>query len=350
MWTSEFVEPHDPFFDVDKNQYRFELNELRPNNRYAYYVEAKVFLNEKSPVNITQGLSEIAYFVTLPERPLPPFVSTKNKTETSVTLKWFHPAWDVDRLVERYEVDIYRVKDDGKEVEQRDYCVYPKVRGVTDTHKYVVESESVYFCCEAKGFQHTRFVAAYFGLDGDPDMCGEEDPECQNEFKYHMLSATTHYLKSQLLAIREEELPFLSIPLPDNPEYGDSHLRRPDEADRHPEFERTHIIQGADVSEYQFDHLIPFERYAFRVHSCNNYTGCSPYFLHFERTLRDYEADSIVITAEIMDGKNPGIVVNISPPQTPNGITVSYVIERTMGSDYEEICITNANLKRAKFK
>lgn len=349
MWTSEFVEPHDTSYDSNQKQFRFVLSDLRPNNRYAYYVEAKVSLNDKSPVNITQGLSPISFFVTLPERPLPPFVSTKNKTKTSVALKWFHPAWDIDRLVERYEVDIYRLHDDGEEVQQRDYCLHPKVRGITDTHKYIAHSESAYFCCESRGFQHTRFVAAYFGLDGDPDMCGDEDPECQNEFKFHMLSSTTHYLKSQLRAIREEELPFLSLPLPDNPEYGDSHLRRPDISERHPEFERTHIIEGPDANEYEFNDLVAFERYAFRVYACNNHTGCSPYYLHFERTLRDFEADTVVITAKKMDDTG-GIVVNISPPQVPNGMTVAYVVERSMGSNYEKICMTDENMKRANFK
>lgn len=86
------------------------VTDLRQRQRYAFYVHAKVTLANESndAYNVEQGVSEMRYFETGTRIPLPPFVYTGSKTNDSITISWFHPAWDTNRYVEEYLIDVYQ--------------------------------------------------------------------------------------------------------------------------------------------------------------------------------------------------------------------------------------------------
>lgn len=108
IWESTFIAEEDLRLDYNLKRYRHKLADLHPNTQYAYYVKAHVTVkSEETSVNVTQGQSEIQYFRTFPNIPLPPFVTTVNKTKNTINVEWFHPSWDDNSGVDRYLIDIY---------------------------------------------------------------------------------------------------------------------------------------------------------------------------------------------------------------------------------------------------
>lgn len=207
-------------------------------------------------------------------------------------------------------------------------------------------SEPVYSCCEERGHEH-RYIAPYFGLDGDPDLCGEQDPICQNTFQFHMKDSRKHlYSKHQLDAVRKEEIDMISLQLPDNPMYTSrSHLYAPNR-------KLSYFVDSKryepHIKEAVIGGLLPFERYSFQVFACNNYAGCSEYFSHFERTLRHKKADNVEFKAKLVNGTADGntIVVQIRAPKFPNGATVAYHIQIEGGKYVDHVkCLTYTQMK-----
>lgn len=276
-WYIRFI-PHtepDPTIPYNEDWVQIELGDLQPRQLYAYYVHAQVVShNETQSRSAVHGLSPMRYFTSATRRPLPPFVYTTAKTRNSITVSWFHPAWDTAHYVESYVVDLHHLPDDLERLQNgRNYCLDPKEVTPPRIVAYANFTEPAFECCERLlTNQHARFVTAHIGLDGDPDACGPQDHHCRSEAEFHVLMANeSWYTESpgRLAAVRAEELPFMMLapPEPDD-ELAQSH-RNVTEGQEAANLVQSHRVDSLSHS-FRFENLTSFERYAVRVYSCTN--------------------------------------------------------------------------------
>lgn len=337
-----------------------EVTDLWQQQQYAFYVHAKVtYDDETSSPELEQGLSTIRYFTTTVHLPLPPFVITLDKTDESVTIRWLHPGWDINRYVEMYVIDVFRIPDNLTRLQtQRNYCRDPKIKIPPRSTPYAAATEPLYDCCHSPHSVASNFLTAHYGLDGDPDACGPDDHRCRRESEYHvLLNNDTWYRISdgRLAAIRSEELPLLQLPLPDvDPTVYNypKEQRRIDETLTGADFVRTIRVDNRTEKRLIIDDLQPFQRYAFRMYACTKATECGNYYQHFERTLRAPHADTPGLTVISKAQVPKKILLGIRKPQRPNGGAVlAYEYERIAGRMLERrFCVTDLQMKQMNYE
>lgn len=318
FWQSIFV----PFGDLtrEKNYFELTLTDLKQNTQYAYYVRTQLSYKYKDQlINVTQGQSEVKYFITLPDRPRPPIVRTKHKTNESLTLEW-HPSTPEHELVHKYLIDVYEIIDDVDEIDKRNYCRNPK----TETVKKEAETPEI-VCCRDQ-----RAYLEFFQRDIN-QTCGMSDPTCEATYKFvlfhhyvekQLLNADLHREPSQRYQTRKRES-FESLMHHDGTL--DPVIRKI-ERSSNINYLHSHIIGDTTIDSIVVPNLKPFKLYAFHVFACNNIANCSDYYLHSDRTESYLYADEVLLQAFADKQRTDMITLIITPPIEPNSVTVAYEI------------------------
>lgn len=298
------------------------LTDLKQNTQYAYYVRTQLSYKIKDQlINVTQGQSQVKYFTTLPDRPRPPIVRTKHKTNESITLEW-NPSTPENELVQKHVIDVYVLIDDADEIDKRDYCQNPKEN--IDKREDVTKTPEV-ICCRDQ-----RAYLEFFQRDFN-QTCGPSDPRCESAFKFVLFH---HHVENALLMADLQKDPSERYQYKREPFESPIHhkgttdpIQRKNEADHSKVYLHSHIIDDHKTDSIVVPNLKPFHLYAFYVFACNNISNCSDYYFHSDRTESDINADDIMILSIPDEHRTDIITLNIHPPIEPNAVTVSYEIE-----------------------
>lgn len=342
-WQSKFL----PNFDANTilgkdNVFRLNLDDLRANTQYAYYVKTQVSLKTEDKVlNITQGQSGIKYFHTFPHRPIAPFVTTLTKSNDSITLTWHQPSWDDRPYIEHYTVNVYVLIDRPELLDRRDYCKDPKEPESLPIEQFHVEDRE---CCQRKVDNEPQ-REAFIGLNGANETCGENDPECTLRYGYSLefnqyRRAFGHWLSGLHAAPSIREIDYIDFPLPRYLNYEgktETSSIKPIQSQYQQYLVQRNISNM--TSHYRIDNLQPYTLYVVHFFACNPI--CSPYFMHMDRTNPNEDGDNVDLTV-IQDAVQYNTIhVKVPSPLLPNGITLTYEIERRLpNGDRVVDCIT----------
>lgn len=318
------------------------LDDLRGNTQYAYYVKTQVSLkNEDKVLNITQGQSDIKYFQTPPHRPIVPFVTTLTKSNDSITLTWYKPSWDDRPFIEHYTINVYEMVDSPELLDRRDYCRDPKepeVLPIEQYHTLVPE------CC-LKKIGNQPSLEAFIGLDGTNETCGEDDPECTLRYGYNtefnQYRRTFRQSMSGLAtASNIREIDYIDFPLPRYLNYNGKTVS-PSIKPIHSQYQLYWGQRNISnmTSHYRIEKLQAYTSYVVHFFACNSI--CSSYFVHSDRTYPIADGDNVGLTV-IQDAVQYNTIhIKISKPSMPNGLTLTYEIERLLPSGERIVdCIT----------
>lgn len=313
IWQSVFV----PFEDLKHEEGYFEmtLTDLKQYTQYAYYIRTQLSLKHQDQMlNVTQGQSQLKYFKTFPDRPRPPIVRTKAKTNTTLTLEW-HPSTPEHELIQKYFIDVYVLIDDVDEIDKRNYCRNPKE--ITDKKDDVIKTPEV-ICCRDQ-----RAYLEFFQRDFN-QTCGDSDPSCELTYEFVLFH---HHVENALLKAdpsRRYQYKQESYESPMNHKGTMDPVKRKDHSKY---YLHSHIIDDKHAENILVPNLKPFIRYAFYVYACNNISNCSDYYFHSDRTEPYIYADDTDIFVLPDEHRTDSITLIIMPPIEPNGVTVSYQIE-----------------------
>ncbi len=260
-------------------------------------------------INVLQGQSNVKYFKTLPDRPRPPIVRTRHKSNETITLEWM-PSTPEPQLVQRYIIDVYELADELKEIETRNYCNDPKVvkkRNATTVPEVI--------CCRDQ-----RAYLEFFQRDTN-QSCGHADPTCEKAFEFilfHHDVENTLRMADQLKP-PSERYQHKVMPYDD---YALDPIHRSNS-----KYLFSHIIDDNRTDSVFVPTLKPFNLYAFYVYACNTVTNCSDYYFHSERTAPSPDSDAISVTALPDKVRTDIITISIRPPNKTNSIIVAYEVE-----------------------
>lgn len=319
------------------------LTNLKQYTQYAYYIRTQLSLKHQDQLlNVTQGQSQVKYFQTLPDRPRPPIVRTKEKTNVTLTLEW-NPSTPEHEFVQKYFIDVYVMIDDVDEIDKRNYCRNPKEN--TEKKEDVVKTPEV-ICCRDQ-----RAYLEFFQRDFN-QTCGETDPSC--ELTYQFVLFHHHVEKTLLTADPSRRYQFKPMPYetPKHHEGTTDPIKRKFGADHSKYYLHSHIIDDKLPSHILVPTLKPFILYAFYVYACNHISNCSDYYFHSDRTEPYIFADNVGIVAVPDEHRTDIVTLIIEPPIEPNGVTVSYEIE---SFDYSRNivnvkCITRKDMEGMNYK
>lgn len=295
---------------------------------------------EDKVLNITQGQSDIKYFHTLPHRPIAPFVTTLVKSNDSITLTWYKPSWDDRPYIEHYTINVYVLADSPELLDHRDYCRDPKEPEVLPVEQYHTEVSD---CCSQKVDNEPSLEAFIGGAD---ETCGEDDPECTLRYGYNTEN-DQHRRKFSpsrpgLAAAPDiREIDYIDFPLPrylnfDGQTEPSSSIK-PIQG-HHQQFLMQRNISNM-TSHYKIDNLRPFTLYVVHFFACN--AICSSYFVHTERTAPNLDGDNVELTVTQDAVQYNTIHIKIPKPSMPNGITLTYELERQLPNGERIVeCIT----------
>lgn len=320
IWQSVFV----PFEDLTQDEGYFEmtLTSLKQYTQYAYYIRTQLSLKVKDQlINVTQGQSQVKYFKTLPDRPRPPIVRTKGKTNVTITLEWI-PSTPEHELVQKYFIDVYVLSDDVEEIDKRNYCLDPKEK--TDKQADVTKTPEV-ICCRDQ-----RAYLEFFQRDSN-QTCGDNDLNCELTYEFVLFH---HHVENALLTADLQKEPskryqhkLVSHESPTHHNGRTDPINRKVGSDDSKYYLHSHIIDDKHVDSVLVPNLKPFVLYAFYVYACNNISNCSDYYFHSDRTEPYRDADDITIITVPDERRTDIITLIIQPPTEPNGVTVAYEIE-----------------------
>lgn len=291
--------------------------------------------NEGNALNVSQGQSEIKYFKTKYDIPTYPIVETYSKTSDTITLNWFPIAIEPEKI-DHYKVDVFRQPDEHSFLDARNYCDEPRV----DVHvSRGIETASDTKTPECAA-EYEQWRKSHYDSD-----------DLENEWRLHRKSICTSG-NPMNIDYRTEMMKYLGYA---KSCADDSHACWSDENSDSLRFKRQihnfvnadnnndsaeiikpkldeHYLQTLKFSNTQFKatitNLLPFTTYIFLFFSCND-IDCSTYDFHFERTNSAMEADKIskvIVSNDRYDSHR--IYVDFDEPETPNGLTVAFNIEK----------------------
>ncbi|XP_037024590.1 insulin-like peptide receptor [Bradysia coprophila] len=346
VWQSVFV----PFGDLKrvKGYYQMNVTNLKQYTQYAYYVRTQLSLQLKDQlINVTQGQSPVKYFKTLPDRPRPPIVRTKQKTNESITLEWI-PSTPETELVERYFIDVYAIIDDVNELNKRDYCQNPKVK--VEQNEIETQAPKV-ICCRDQ-----RAYLDFFKRNAN-QTCGESDSSCEKTFKFVVFH---HHVESVLMKVdaakhpserhsiyRHKQEPFEAPP---HHKHGTTDpIIRKNESDSTRYYLHSHIIDDKYLDGMVVPNLKPFHLYAFHVYACNIISNCSDYYFHSERTEPSPSTNDVSIKVNADDSDI--VTFTVSPPAEPNSYVVAYQIHKFFedSNRTETMCFTRKAMESTNY-
>lgn len=361
-WDSTYISYDSIDRDDNGNNY-FHILNLLPNTQYAFYVKTHVsYKAQDKTINVTQGQSELQYFRTLPSIPIAPFVFTLFKSNHSITFTWHQPSYDKHPFIDHYAIDVFAMPCDQNTIDERDYCVYPKEYTPPESIQYyeppTARPKPKRTCCQPTlpppEEDHQRIFKAminldYENFDNSINICGDDDPICNKYYEYHRFKRSiTQTLEDLADAINDEQL-FHEIPIPKSPK-PDSQLPIAYTKEKtNPNYMYSKLLKN-DTSKFTIANLKPYHMYGVHVYACNSISGCSEYFMHFDRTDPTPGGDDVSMIIEKDDEVHDTVHITILPPKNPNGITVAFQIERTLNNEYVMVCITRKMYEQINYK
>lgn len=290
--------------------------------------------NEGNALNVSQGRSEIKYFKTKYDVPTYPKVETYSKTSNTITLNWFPIATEPEK-VDYYKVNYFRQPDEHSVLDVRNYCDEPRAdvhvsHGVetapaTKTlgcaaefeqwreshydsddleHEWRLHRKSI--CSSANSMKNINHQTEMMKFIGNTKSCADDSHACWSDENIDSIrfKRQIHYFVNANNKSSE-----IITPPSDN-----------------------NVVEKLLFSNAQFNatigNLLPFTTYIFLFFSCND-INCSSYDFHFERTDSAREADVI---SKVTVSNDPydlhRIYVDFDEPETPNGLTVAFNIEK----------------------
>lgn len=350
------------------SSFEITIDELKQYTQYAYYVTTQAVNreNEAFVLNVTQGVSEMAYFQMPADIPTAPKVETISKTHNSITLEWYPQVPDPE-LITYYTVDIFIQPDDHQFLETRNFCEHPR-ENIPEIKTVQVGqvNKSQY---PSKTRKCTLWeLATELGLTGN-NITESERSEALHQ---HRVNCLLMYERNRFelfvsshLGDHEDEDSDCQVgnktcddqnssrfkrELESLVEYDDNVSRWSDSsAIQKQSIFTNHIGNMTFMKDEQsgtISDLKPFTLYTIHFFSCNNVTNCSPYYLHSERTAMLPEADNMTFAAK-MDDANTTVHLEFDEPERPNGLTVAYVIEQ---HDFTNANIIETCLSRKQHK
>lgn len=312
-----------------KGYYIKNVTNLKQYTQYAYYVRTQLSLKIKDQlVNVTQGQSPVKYFRTQADRPRPPIVRTKQKTNDSITLEWIPSTPDIE-LVERYFIDVYAMTNDVNNFDDRDYCLHPKVK--SDDNEMVTTKPEVICCSDQRAYLE-------FFKRGPTQNCGDWDASCEKTFKFVLFH---HHVENVLLnvdlakdpserhSIYSNKREYFEAP-PHHKKGKTEPIIRKNESDSTKYYLHSHIIDDKYMDSVVVPNLKPFHLYIFHVYACNKVANCSDYYFYSDRTKpspRTDEARIVNIQDETTITSFDTLTFVTNPPFEPSPQIVAYEIE-----------------------
>lgn len=294
--------------------------------------------NEDKIVNITQGQSDIKYFHTQSHPPLQPFVKTLTKSNDSITLTWYLSSRDDRPKIDYYIINVYVLPDTAEQLDRRNYCSEPKQPEILPIEQYHNEVPE---CCPKK-VDNEQSLEAFIGLDDELETCGEDDPECTLRYGYNneiYRRKLGHSWPGLADAPGIRELDYIDFPLPKYIRKGKTEPStiKPIQSESQKYLFQRNISKM--TSHYRIENLKPYILYVVNFFACNSV--CSPYFYHTERTVPCVEGDNVELTL-IQDAVQYNTIhIKVPKPPMPNGLTLSYEIERLLPNGERIVdCIT----------
>lgn len=290
----------------------YNLTDLKPYTRYAYYVLS--YYTQETKGNITHGQSDIIYFKTLKAVPKMPYLQTLEKTSHSITVKLtINPSQY--NLLKHYILGYYEIPDDSSYINnRRNYCLDPLIES-NERHE-VPNFDNDLKCCEEKRiYLRQNFEDAlerWSDSDGDDyQICEADNPDCDENARPKLATDYSHLDKIDKLDLEfgdsvYEYVKIQNYVTPINQIRG---------------LERT-INLSWNTVEYKLEKLNSFSLYTFLLSACN--IECSPYYTYSERTMPVVEDDDIDFT---MTNTSNSLIVTFIPASRPNGATVAYEIQ-----------------------
>lgn len=359
-WQTVFVET----FDWTNGTSKFlktVLKGLLQNTQYAYYVKTQNIQNDHNTDlrSTLQGQSNILYFTTSADVPSQPFVETLHKDNQSITLGWY-PFSGIRDLITYYRMHVFIEADDPVFMDQRDFCLEPRTephpqRAIGIELPVVNEQPSTLQSCAAEYKEwvnqhgdsvdaelqwrlHRQKICKRLAVEASsiadvPSTenrkfyCRDNSDNCLND----QTSVDTAKFGQSVHNFVMSFTPDKKIETFDGIEY--SLLE--------PNFVIESFFDNVDYNGTIHD-LMPYTMYSFRLYSCNK-LGCSPYYLHFDRTESMDEADVITDISVTHDTYDSSVVhLDFTKPSDPNGLTLTYEIEKhSLDDDNKTItCIT----------
>lgn len=269
------------------------LTNLRQYTQYAYYIKTQLLVtNNDNMRNFTQGQSSIKYFRMLPDQPSPPIVTTFEKTENSISLKWFSLVSNVE-LIDRFYLEVFEHNDDIKQLNDRNYCEDPIKQSIENEKNELNSNNEAYIqklCCinndERQLYIHqydftngknkcsdvTRFYFQYekyfLANNNNKTLCGLNDSKFNLAFELYGFQV-----------MLEETLKLLDV----------SNRKRHYKTNNFIGSNNNHKIIykkniSSNLNEFKINNLKYYTLYTFKLYGCNNMAGCGTYFMHNERT------------------------------------------------------------------
>lgn len=339
----------------DDNYCKTTIKGLIQNTQYAYYVKTQNTQHDHNTdvLNDIQGQSNIMYFKTIANVPESPMVETMSKTHDSITLSWAPLSSSRDQI-SYYRMHMFAQLDSPDFLDARDYCLEPR----TSTHQHATTNYEV----KTESVQSTQSCTAEYkewtsrhGLSVESELewrayrktlCGQiqlaQPSKPTDNRKYYCRADDKDCVSEYVI---DDSFQFNRV-LEDL-------VRSSGDAETNEQIQRA-AIQSDYIQEFFYDStqysatisdLLPFTLYVFQFRSCND-RGCSPYYMHFERTESNQHADDIVdFNASVDPYETDTIHLDFSQPIIPNGLTVAYEIDQRSIHEKKTnlICITRRN-------
>lgn len=363
-WSSKFYETD---FNSTSSKYNYTLGKLKAYTQYAYFVTAQVVnkVNEQFVLNVTQGLSEIAYFQTPADIPTPPKVQTVSKSSTSLQLKWYPQVPDRE-LITYYNVDIFIQPDTLDLLDDRNYCEYPREEqtSISGHAKRRPPSKTVSRPCTQyeldeesnNGFNGTeaekaaslhkrkmdclllnerntyeRRLMGFFDDEAN-GQCEPDDKPCEEEYNSFRFKRELDQMVTKTDGRSYDQMV--------SQLFESSLIRKRNVLDT-----MNHIGNQTFVYPTQngtIENLKPFTLYTLHFFSCNNETNCSVYHMHNERTDIEPSADSVTFDVHVNEEVGNIVYLDFREPKQPNGLTVAFIVEQhdMNGAKISETCIS----------
>lgn len=325
----------------ENNRFSVNLTNLRQNSIYAYYITSLVsFLDNKRGDNMTQSQSEVKYFETPPAIPTSPVVTTLSKTNSSILLTW-HPISSMhEDLVESYCVDIFHQPDDIDKIDERNYCLHPKVIDDGQNRQPPRDKYSNYECCKDEDTVLEMDYLSYLGKNPN-DTCGENDQHCSIFYEY------LRFRKEFSAIIKDIEFEYRK-PTNEKREY---HPKVPESYFTFDNYLTTLCVDSKNRTVMNITNLLPYHLYTFHFFACNNLNGCGPYHMYNDRTDGSQNGDDINLIVDKEAIVDDGVFVRFQPPYNPSGITVSYEIEwiHLIDRKYGKKCVPRKQIVANKY-
>lgn len=358
-WQTVFVETFD-WTNTTSKYLRTVIKGLLQNTQYAYYVKTQNIQNDHNTDlrSTLQGQSNILYFTTTANVPSTGAIETYRKDHSSISMGWY-PFSGIRDLITYYRLHVFLEAEDPEFMDQRDYCLEPRTaphpqKSTAVEVPTVVNEPPTPQSCAA---EYKEWVIRHGdSIEAEIEWRMYRQTVCKR-LAEEARAADDRLSENRRVYCTDDGESCLSDPaLVETAQFGqlihtfvmsfekEDKVQTSDDIDS-ALFERNFVTERFykdNLTNGTIYGLSPYTLYSFRFYSCNG-LGCSPYFLHFDRTESVDAADVIEDVTVAHDSYDASVVhVDFKKPAEPNGLTLTFEIEqRSLDDDNTTVsCIT----------